>query len=196
MPKRLLVMEAGTGASEHLIRSLRADDDGIAIVGGHWDQFFLKNSAAERRWLVPPPSDANYAAAVHRIVTRERIDCIVPNADESVAALSARHRRFGKRLFLPRPDVVQLCQDKYRLTTFLRRHGIPVPETHHVTRLGSISAIFRRLGSRTPLWCRIRSGCNSRGAAPVATAHQARSWIRYWSEMRGARATDFTLAEY
>ena len=195
MPKRILVMEAGTGASEHLIRSLHADDDGFAIVGGHWDQFFLKNSAAERRWLVPPPADSDYAAAVHRIVTRERIDWVVPNADESVAALSTRRRRFGKRLFLPRHDVVQLCQDKYRLTTFLRRHGIPVPETHPVTRLAGIDAIFRRLGSRT-LWCRIRSGCNSRGAAPVATADQARSWIRYWSEMRGARATDFTLAEY
>ena len=196
MRKQLLVMEAGTGASEHLIRSLRAEDDGFAIGGGHWDQFFLKSSAAERRWLLPRPSDADYTVAVHRLVTREGIDLVLPNADESVAALSARRQRFGKRLFLPRHDVVQLCQDKYRLAAFLQGRGVPVPHTHRVTRLGNIEAIFRRLGSRTPVWCRIRSGCNSRGAAPVATPDQARSWIRYWCQMRGVRATDFTLAEY
>ena len=189
-------MEAGTGASEHVVRTLRADDHGFTVVGAHWDQFFLKSSAAERRWLLPPPHDSRHATALHRLVTCEEIDLVMPNADTSVAALSSRRRRFGNRLYLPRHDVVELCQDKYRLATLLRRRGIPVPDTRVVTRLGDIEATFGRLGSRTPLWCRIRSGCNSRGAAPVASPEQARSWIRYWSEMRGVRASDFTLAEY
>jgi glutathione synthase/RimK-type ligase-like ATP-grasp enzyme len=196
MAKRLLVTEAGTGASEYLIRSLRASDDGFVVVGCHWDQFFLKNSAADRRWVVPTPSDPGYSAAIRRIVDRERIDLILPNADESVAALSAARRRFSGRLFLPRHDVVRLCQDKYALTSFLSRRGVPVPATLAVARAAGIEALFRRLRSRPPLWCRIRSGSNSRGAAPVATPEQARSWIRYWSEMRGVPARDFTLAEY
>jgi len=196
MPKRILVLEAGTGASEHLIRSLRAGDDGFAILGGHWDQFFLKNSAADARWLTPPPRDAGYATALRRLVTREAVDVVLPDADESVTAVSAARRRLGRRVFLPRHDVIQLCQDKQRLATFLQRRGIPVPTTLPITGRGSIDAIFRRLHPRTPLWCRIRSGSNSRGAAPVATPEQARGWIRYWREMRGVRASEFTLAEY
>jgi carbamoyl-phosphate synthase large subunit len=196
MPKRVLVLEAGTGASEHLIRSLREGDDGFAILGGHWDQFFLRNSAADARWLVPPSHAAGYATALRRIVTREAVDVVLPNADESVAAVSAARRRLGRRVFLPRHDVIDLCQDKQRLATFLERRGIPVPRTHAVTGRRSIDAIFRRLRPRTALWCRLRSGCNSRGAAPVATPEQARGWIRYWCEMRGVRPTDFTLAEY
>jgi carbamoyl-phosphate synthase large subunit len=194
MPKRVLVLEAGTGASEHLIRTLRESDESLAVGGAHWDHFFLKNSTARQRWLVPPPAHPTYAAALHRLATREHIDAILPNADESVAALAARRQRFGSRLFMPSAAVVQLCQDKFGLATFLRRRGVPVPETRGLRRLGGIEATFRRLGS--PVWCRVRSGCNSRGAAPVRTPEDARSWIRYWTAMRGLRVSDFTLAEY
>lgn len=196
MAKRLLVTEAGTGASEYLIRSLRAGDDEFVIVGCHWDQFFLRNSSASRRWMVPTPSDPGYAVAVSRIVDREGIDLILPNADESVAALSVARRRFPGCLFLPRHKVVRVCQDKYALNKFLSRCDVPVPETRAVRHLAGVDAVFRSLGSRSPLWCRIRSGSNSRGAAPVATPEQARSWIRYWSEMRAVPPRDFTLAEY
>jgi carbamoyl-phosphate synthase large subunit len=144
---------------------------------------------------VPPPGAAGYASAVHRIVDRERVDLIVPNADESVAALSKARRRFPGRLFLPRPHVVRLCGDKHALNRFLAHRDIPVPPTLPVARLARIDAIFRRLGP-PPLWCRIRTGSNSRGAAPVATPAQARSWIRYWADMRGVPPTDFTLSEY
>ncbi len=196
MAKRLLVTEAGTGASEYLIRSLRGGDDAFVIVGCHWDQFFLRNSSADRRWVVPTPSDPGYAAAVSRIVEREGIDLILPNADESVAALSAARRRFPRHLLLPRHKVVRLCQDKYALNKFLSRCDVPVPETRAVRHLAGVDAVFRSLASHSPLWCRIRSGSNSRGAAPVATPEQARSWIRYWSEMRAVPPRDFTLSEY
>lgn len=196
MPKRLLVTEAGTGASEYLIRSLRMNDDEFSIVGCHWDQFFLRNSSADRRWMVPAPSSPAYVAAIRHIAERERIDLILPNADESVAALSAARRRFGDLLLLPRHRVVRLCQDKYALNKFLSRNSVPVPKTLAVKDLAGLETVFRHLGSRSPLWCRIRSGSNSRGAAPVATPEQARGWIRYWSEMRSVSPREFTLAEY
>jgi carbamoyl-phosphate synthase large subunit len=34
------------------------------------------------------------------------------------------------------------------------------------------------------------------GAIPVKRADQARSWIRYWEEMRGVPAASFTISEY
>ncbi len=58
-----------------------------------------------------------------------------------------------------------------------------------------IPGIFRRLGER-PLWCRVRKGAGALGALPVRTSEQARSWIRYWAEMRGLPANSFILSEY
>jgi len=42
----------------------------------------------------------------------------------------------------------------------------------------------------------VRRGAGSRGAVPVATAAQARSWIAYWRDMRGVPVGAFTLSEY
>lgn len=46
------------------------------------------------------------------------------------------------------------------------------------------------------MWCRVRSGAGALGALPVRTPEQARSWIRYWKEMRGVPVTAFVLSEY
>jgi hypothetical protein len=50
----VLVTSAGSGASGNLVRSLRAGCAGLTIVGCHDDQFILKNSTADRNYLVPP----------------------------------------------------------------------------------------------------------------------------------------------
>ena len=88
-----------------------------------------------------------------------------------------------------------LCRDKFRLTRALRRGGVLAPETHPVTTLGSIDAIFARLGRR-PLWCRPRTGTCARGGAAVSSPEQARAWIRLWQTMQGLPVRSFTLAEY
>ena len=93
--------------------------------------------------------------------------------------------------------MIELCQDKYTLTAFLRSRGVPAPLTYPVVDRGGIGEAFRRLTAKHSLvWCRMRTGSGSAGAMPVRTAPQAWSWIRYWEEMRGVPATSFTLSEY
>lgn len=46
------------------------------------------------------------------------------------------------------------------------------------------------------MWCRARHGNGSVGATPVRTLDQALSWVRYWKEMRGIPASDFTVSEH
>jgi carbamoyl-phosphate synthase large subunit len=193
--RRLLVTGAGSGASENLIRSLRAGDQRLFIVGCHDDRFVLRKSSADRRYLVPPVRGGGFLAAVRRVARAERVQLVIPTGDPDVLALSEAARRLPCRTFLPRAAVVRLCQDKYRLTALLRSRGIPAPESYPVTDLRAITKCFARLGGR-PLWCRARWGSRSLGAAPVANAEQARGWIRYWDRMRGIPARAFTLSEY
>jgi hypothetical protein len=195
MPKRVLVTDAGSGASNNLARSLRAGEADVVLVGCHADAFLLRNASTDRKYLVPPARDPRFADAIARVVERERIDLIVPNTDAAVVALSDARRRFPDRLFLPRRGVVDLCQDKLALARRLAAHGIPVPTTVAVRAGGGLAAAFRRLRP-APVWCRIRTGSGSRGAAPMLTAGHARSWIAYWGAMRGVTPDQFTLAEY
>lgn len=196
MSARLLVTGAGTAATSNLIRSLRAGDRALFIVGCHSDRFVLRKSTADHNYLMPSLADPGFLRALRRVGTREKIDLLIPTTDADVAAFARARARLPCRLFLPRKRVIELCQDKYRLNRFLRAHGVPVPLTYPVTGLRAIGKIFARLPARSLVWCRIRAGSGSMGAIPVKRADQARSWIAYWREMRGIPATSFTLSEY
>ncbi|HJR00507.1 MAG TPA: hypothetical protein VKA83_02635, partial [Methylomirabilota bacterium] len=87
MNVRLLVTSAGSGASGNLVRSLRAGNASVGIVGCHDDQFILKNSTADRNYLVPPASHPTWGRSLRRIVDAERIDLVIPASDPDVAAL-------------------------------------------------------------------------------------------------------------
>ena len=193
---RVLVTDAGTGASNNLVRSLRAGDLTLLIAGCQTDQFYLKASSADRNFLVPSPTQPGFAKAMRRIVETASIDLILPNTDSAVRAVSDARAFIPHQVFLPGRAVIELCQDKLELTRFLARRGIPVPRTLPVSALSDVERLFRRFRRAPQLWCRIRMGSGSHGAAPVRSPAQARSWIRYWYEMRGVKPTSFTLSEY
>ena len=120
----------------------------------------------------------------------------MPTSDADVAAVSRARRWLGSRVFLPAASVIARCQDKYEFAELLRDKGVPTPLTRAVTDLARIEKVFRRLPSAERLWCRMRTGTDSKGATPVRTPEQARSWIGYWQEMRGVPPGSFTLSEY
>jgi ATP-grasp domain len=196
MAARLLVLRAGSGASNNLIHSLKIGEPSLFIVGCHDDRFVLKKSAADRNYLAPVSSRREFARALQHIVETERIDLLIPNNDDDVWTISELRAQIPCRVFLPPKEVIERCQDKYVLTRFLRRRGLPAPLTYAITSLDEIEKIFRRFGPRSQLWCRIRKGTGSFGAIPVKTPEQVRSWIKYWQEMRGVPEGFFTLSEY
>jgi glutathione synthase/RimK-type ligase-like ATP-grasp enzyme len=196
MSRRLLISGGGTGASNNLIRSLRAADATLSIAATHDDRFVLKRSAADRRYLVPSSSHPAYARALGRIIRAEKTELMIPTSDGAVAAFSRLRERFPSRLFLPRRATIAACQDKYTLSRLLREQSLPAPLTFVVESVERLDETFRRLGRRSRVWCRIRTGSGSMGAIPVTSAEQARTWITHWQAIRGVPATSFTLSEY
>ena len=196
MPARLLVTSAGTGGSNNLMRSLRAGNRSLVIAGCHDDQFVLRNSLAQRNYLTPTTGRPGWVRSIRHVVDAERIDLIISTTDADVAALSRARAVLGRRLFLPRPAVLDTCQDKYRLVAVLRAHGVSAPVTYPVGGLTGLDRLFHRLRDHPLVWCRTRTGAGAMAAVPVRTPEQARGWIEYWRDMRGVPVTDFTLSEY
>jgi carbamoyl-phosphate synthase large subunit len=192
----VLILRAGSGPSNSLIRSLQAASPRPALVGCHDDRFVLNKSLAGRNYLVPASTERNFPRELARIVREARVDVLIPTTDDDVLRISRLRSQLPCRTFLPRHSVIERCQDKYALARFLRRRGIPAPLTCALRSLGEIEAVFRRLAPRSPLWCRVRKGSGSFGAIPVTRPEQARSWIRYFQEVRGVPPGAFTLSEY
>ena len=194
--RSVLVSGAGTGPSCSLLRSLRAGDSTLTLIGYHDDRFSLKQSPADRNYLLPHPSQRPFADRLRRLIEHEQIDVLVPTSDGDTELFSRLRDRLPCRLFLPSHEIIARCQDKYRLTAFLRRHGLPAPRTYPVRHLSDVSELVKRFPPGSRLWCRPRRGADTMGATVVRGARQARAWISYWTEMRGIPTAAFTLAEY
>ena len=196
LTSRLLLLRAGSAANNNLIHSLKAGDPSLIVVGCNDDPFALIKSRADVNYLVPPFANPEFARALRRLIKPERIDLVIPNSDADVGMISALRGSLACRIFLPRKSVIERCQDKYALTRFLGGLGLPVALTYPVTNLSDIEKLFGRFAPRTRLWCRIRRGTGSWGTIPVTSPEQVRSWIKYWQEMRGVPAGQFTLSEF
>jgi hypothetical protein len=193
---RVLITGAGSGASGNLIRALQGLSPNPYVVGLNDDPFTLKLSLAERNYLSPKPASDLFVNAILEVVRREQINVVMPTDDQVVKVLSDSRDRFPIELLLPRPQTVNLCQDKYKLNVFLRRRKISAPQTYLVRSLRDLDKIFARFSHAGVLWCRARHGSRSLAAFPVATAEQARTWITQWCDFQGMEVSDFTVGEY
>jgi glutathione synthase/RimK-type ligase-like ATP-grasp enzyme len=191
---RVLVMGAGSGAVNNLIAALCSALPALTVVGAHHDPFTLRKSVAERNYLLSSATDD--VPDIARIVAREAIDLVIPSTDAEVKRFSDNRDALAGRLFLPQRAVVDRCQDKCDLASFLAMHDVPVPASLPVTSYRDLGGIFEKLGPASRVWCRVRSGSRSLGAAPVASARQARAWIEHWEMMRGIDPASFMVAEY
>jgi carbamoyl-phosphate synthase large subunit len=195
--RRILVTSAGGGASNNLMRGLRACTPPVFIVGTSIDPTYLARSIADRNFLIPRvDSGEPYLEALEGIVARESIDLVIPNNDLEVPVVSAARDRLGTRTYLPSHETIELCQDKLSLTRHLEAKGIRVPETYPVVDPDRTDDVFDRFGRPDMLWCRMRRGGGSRGSLPVRHPEQVRFWVEYWTEMRGVSEGMFTLCEY
>jgi glutathione synthase/RimK-type ligase-like ATP-grasp enzyme len=193
---RVLVTRAGTGSSNNLIRGLRAAAADLTVIGCHSDRFHLRRSQADRNYLIPTLDHPDLANALRFVAAKERVGLIIPTTDDDVRTVSGLRASLPCRVFLPAPATVALCQDKYALAASLEARGVPVPRTFAISQLEEIEDLFARLAPAPRVWCRIRTGTGSLGATAVRSVEQARSWIKYWTDMRGIAVTDFTLSEY
>jgi len=196
MSARLLILGAGTGTANNLVRVLRVSDHPMTIIGAHHDRFVLRGAPTDRRYLLPSASHPDFADALNRLIARERIDLALPTGDADARALAALGATLGCRTLVPSLATIDLCQDKYAFAEFLAARGVPVPETVALGTLDDVEAAFARLARHPRLWCRRRRGTGGLGALLVTRPEQARAWIAYWTEMRGAETAEFTLAAH
>jgi carbamoyl-phosphate synthase large subunit len=192
----VLVMGAGSGGANNLIRSIREAKEPIRVIGCHENSFLLWKSTADRNYLVPESYAPHFGSVLRELIAAEDVRLVIPTTDTHVRTLSDLRDKLSPCLFVPSPETVALCQDKYALTTHLALCDVAVPPTRDVRTLDDLAEIFQTLRPDPWLWCRARVGSGSLAALPVRTVEQAVAWIRYWEDMRGVPVASFTLAEY
>jgi hypothetical protein len=182
--KRVLVTGAGGPAGVNFIRSLRAADEPMWIVGCDTSAHHLEWPDVDAAYVAPRCDDPAYPDFVVRLVEAEGIDFVHPQPDVEVKAVSALRDRIPARTLLPARGTIEILQDKHRSGELWRRAGVAQAPSLLVDDRADLERAAHELG--LPFWLRATEGAGGTGSTPVDDIAVAEHWMAYW-RLRGKR---------
>jgi glutathione synthase/RimK-type ligase-like ATP-grasp enzyme len=176
--KRILVLGAGGPAAVNFIRSLRSAPDEFFIVGLDMNKYRIELPDLDKRFLVPENSDPRYVDILNRIIRRERIEMVHPQPDAEVKFLSDHREKIAARVFLPKKETVDRCQNKYATALIWKENDISVAASLMVENEEDVRKAAQALG--LPFWMRALHGAGGKGSTPVENVEVGIHWLKYW----------------
>jgi carbamoyl-phosphate synthase large subunit len=97
--------------------------------------FGLYQEGFTKSFLVPPVEDSLYAKKLLELCLSNNIEYLAPGAEKVHSIISDYRGIFldkGIKLLINSKNVVDLCSKKLETLAFLKKNGIPIPETKRV----------------------------------------------------------------
>lgn len=193
--RSILVTGAGGSAGNNVCWSLRVSRDGrkILIDGTDADRTSIElNGWIDRAYQLPAANSSRYLERLNEVIKKDRIEMVFPQPDSEVGRLSRDRDQVHAALFLPGPEAVKICQDKYEALSRwfkkrLRKEPIVLSPRDRKT-----NQLVRRLAF--PCWVRARQGAGGSLSCLAKSWQSVQHWIGYhWTE---GLKTDFIVEEY
>ncbi len=188
---RVQVGSSGSDLSGGFIHSLRDSRRGDYLIGMSSVPSDLLLADVEERHVVPYAAAPEYPQELLRLLQETRPDFLHLQVDAEVQAIS--HIRdqvedLGVKLFLPAPETVENCVNKYKSYKLWKKAGLKVPETLLLHSPEDLDLAFEEFGPE--IWVRAVEGGGGLGALRAHDPEFTRLWIERfegWGE--------FTVAE-
>lgn len=150
---------------------------------------------ADAAFVLPPLADPCYIDRLLALCAEERVRLLVPLHDGELPLIARHQARFqalGTMPVISSPDVIEICDDKWRTFMFCRANGIATPPTY--LTLASARDALTRGEVAFPLILKPRWGSGSAGIASVVAPDEldlayALAMKRYARCLPAARCT-------
>lgn len=194
---RILITGAGGSAAANFKNALDQLPDTYEVIGADAKPYHMELVDLKKRFVVPRADDEGYLDVINTIIKQEKIDFVHPQPDVEVAFLSRHVDELTAKTFLPKPEVVDLCQDKMVFNELLARKGLSVPRSYLINSPKDLKAALSELLKIQPkVWLRAIRGAGSKGSLPINSFYQGDAWIDYWRNFRGIDYGDFMACEF
>jgi carbamoyl-phosphate synthase large subunit len=191
--KRILVTGAGGVAGVNFVRALRASAREYWIAGTDYSKYYIELPDIDSRHLTPRHDSPDFVGEVVSIAKKEVVDFLHPQPSSEALVLSKAREQIPLPLLLPRPEVMEIGQDKLLTKERLEQAGLPVADTMALENLDDVEEAFSTL--QPPLWVRARHGAGGRLSLPCRSKEEALHWIELWTG-RGTPLDEFIIQEY
>lgn len=128
--RRVLVTGVGGGIGQSVVKSLQASDYEVVAVDP--DPLAAGLHAAPRACLGPRADRDDFIEAIAEIGRAHGCELVFPGFEPELLPLAHHAEKLRADGILPvvsRPEVVEICDDKWATADFLRRHGFEAPDT-------------------------------------------------------------------
>ncbi len=97
-------------------------------------------------YKAPLTNSPDFVSFLLDLVKSEKINMIVPTTDDDLFVVSSLKEKLLQEGVFPlvsSPEVVSLCNDKWKTYCFFKEHGIPTPETFQIESLKGMESDFK-----------------------------------------------------
>ena len=175
---KILIGGSGGAPSNNFIRSLRESRRNDELIGMSCIPSDLFLGDTEEKYTVPYAVAPEYPQMLLSLLEKTKPDFLHLQNDFEVQAVSRIREQvqaLGVKLFLPNPDTVENCVDKYKSYQIWSQAGIKVPETILLHTAKDLELAFEQLGKK--VWVRAVTGGGGRWALPTDNFDFAKLWI-------------------
>jgi len=132
-PINVLVTSAGVMSGVNVIKSLRLQKElEVYIVATDVDRYAPGLYLADIHYLSPPiKKEGEYLEFLFKIIKNHNISVLYPCYSKEIVIISEHRDDFeeiGTNVLVPPVDVINICNDKLRISQFVNLLGIPVPK--------------------------------------------------------------------
>jgi len=130
---------------------------------------------SDKHYLIPSSSDPNFIPAVLEICKKENIKLLIPTRDGELLLFAKNKEKFenqGTHVMISNPEVIKICNDKYKFYQFLTRNNIPIPKTYLPGEVDFSSMHY-------PLLLKSRYGSGSKSIFKVKNERELKFFVDY-----------------
>lgn len=177
--KKILILGAGGPASVNFMKSLLLKG-GVELYGTDINKYHIHFGTpyTKKMFLLKRKS----VDGINEIIEENDIDFIHPQPDTEVKWLSQNRDKIKAKMFLPKKETIEICQDKHASALIWWSNGLcekPI-EIEIRTELSKyeIRHALNKFGGK--IWLRATQGAGGTGSTPVENVETGYHWIRYW----------------
>lgn len=156
---KIFVTGAGALLGQGIIRALKSSTLGAEIITADPSPLSAGLYWGDKGHLLPMARDPGYLSRLREIIEADRPDVVIPGTDVELHILAAnRHaleRDFGTHVIISSPEVVEIADDKWLTSQFLREKGLgyvpsclPGDEEALIAEVGFPLIVKPRVGAR------------------------------------------------
>ncbi|MCM8831834.1 MAG: ATP-grasp domain-containing protein [Candidatus Omnitrophica bacterium] len=133
---------------------------------------------SDKYYFVSSSSKTDFIPSILKICKKEDIKLIIPTRDKELLLFAKNKEKFKKQgiyVMVSDPEVVEICNDKYKFYHFLMRNNISTAESYLPNKIKFSSLIY-------PVIIKPRYGSGSRSIFKAESQRELKFFINYVSD--------------